>query len=511
MEPQAEPQPDRVQGNSVFTLYEIEQVRRGRGGHFKELFDKFPDERNARNLILLAEIQGRASSKLDAGDRHGPRSSPARPDRPFDRGPNPRPPAQPGRQDRRGDRDGPEASLKLDVAGNPMIFNAQPRQHGSRRRPTRTTRQSHSSRGRSTSSPTTTSSSAGPARASRTSTPNLGDFAKGEAELEALLAKDPDDPGINNDLGYLYADQGKNLERAESMIRKAVKPKSPTTSPTRIAWAGSSSSEASSKKPRPTSRQANGNTQADSTIPDHLGDVYFQLQEPVQGEVILGARPEDGHPGQAGRQAGPRDPQEARTRSSISSRRPARRRATVTLSVIATVGPSRPDCHLDPSSREPRSWIESWQGIPTQPTSRTAKGRSTPSEASCSASYAARSTSPPRTAAADPDMNLKLRYAIDKARSYSCPKDNIERAIKKGTGELERRELRGSHLRGLRPRRGRRPLRGPDRQPEPDRRRPPQGLRGLRRQPRVPAAASATSSTYKGLFVIEAKTWPRTA
>ena len=37
---------------------------------------------------------------------------------------------------------------------------------------------------------------------------------------------------------------------------------------------------------------------------------------------------------------------------------------------------------------------------------------------------------------ADPDMNLRLRYAIDKARSYSCPKDNIERAVKKGTGEL---------------------------------------------------------------------------
>ena len=36
----------------------------------------------------------------------------------------------------------------------------------------------------------------------------------------------------------------------------------------------------------------------------------------------------------------------------------------------------------------------------------------------------------------DPDANLKLRYAIDKARSVSCPKDNIERSIKKGTGEL---------------------------------------------------------------------------
>ncbi|QEL19973.1 YebC/PmpR family DNA-binding transcriptional regulator [Limnoglobus roseus] len=37
----------------------------------------------------------------------------------------------------------------------------------------------------------------------------------------------------------------------------------------------------------------------------------------------------------------------------------------------------------------------------------------------------------------DPDTNLRLRYAIDKARSVSMPKDNIERAVKKGTGELE--------------------------------------------------------------------------
>src|SRR6516164_1551613 len=34
----------------------------------------------------------------------------------------------------------------------------------------------------------------------------------------------------------------------------------------------------------------------------------------------------------------------------------------------------------------------------------------------------------------DPNMNLKLRYAIDKARQVSMPKDNIERAIKRGTG-----------------------------------------------------------------------------
>jgi len=42
-----------------------------------------------------------------------------------------------------------------------------------------------------------------------------------------------------------------------------------------------------------------------------------------------------------------------------------------------------------------------------------------------------------RAGGGDPDMNLKLRYAIDKARAVSMPKDNIEKAIKRGTGEIE--------------------------------------------------------------------------
>ena len=36
----------------------------------------------------------------------------------------------------------------------------------------------------------------------------------------------------------------------------------------------------------------------------------------------------------------------------------------------------------------------------------------------------------------DPATNFKLRIAVDKAKSASMPKDNIERAIKRGTGEL---------------------------------------------------------------------------
>ena len=37
----------------------------------------------------------------------------------------------------------------------------------------------------------------------------------------------------------------------------------------------------------------------------------------------------------------------------------------------------------------------------------------------------------------DPDGNPRLRTAIETARSQSMPKENIERAVKKGTGELE--------------------------------------------------------------------------
>jgi len=37
----------------------------------------------------------------------------------------------------------------------------------------------------------------------------------------------------------------------------------------------------------------------------------------------------------------------------------------------------------------------------------------------------------------DPESNSKLKQAIEVAKSVNTPKDNIERAIKKGTGELE--------------------------------------------------------------------------
>ncbi len=42
-----------------------------------------------------------------------------------------------------------------------------------------------------------------------------------------------------------------------------------------------------------------------------------------------------------------------------------------------------------------------------------------------------------RMGGGDPDANPRLRTALIAARAENMPKDNMERAVKKGTGELE--------------------------------------------------------------------------
>ena len=91
----------------------------------------------------------------------------------------------------------------------------------------------------------------------------------------------------------------------------------------------------------------------------------------------------------------------------------------------------------------------------------------------------------------DVDMNLKLRYAIDAAKAVSMPKDNIQRAIKRGTGELDGGNSR-SALRRLRRRRRGRAVRNPHRQPQPHGRRDSQDLRSW------PTASSAPPAAWPG-------------
>lgn len=42
-----------------------------------------------------------------------------------------------------------------------------------------------------------------------------------------------------------------------------------------------------------------------------------------------------------------------------------------------------------------------------------------------------------RESGGDPEMNFTLRLAVEKAKAANMPKENIERAIKRGTGELK--------------------------------------------------------------------------
>ncbi len=51
----------------------------------------------------------------------------------------------------------------------------------------------------------------------------------------------------------------------------------------------------------------------------------------------------------------------------------------------------------------------------------------------------------------DTETNFSLRLAVDKAKAANMPKDNIERAIKKGTGELEGDQIEELYYEGIGP------------------------------------------------------------
>ena len=104
-----------------------------------------------------------------------------------------------------------------------------------------------------------------------------GDMRRGEEILERVLEEDPDDPAVNNDLGYLYADQGKNLEKAEKMIRKAI-----AAEPENAAYLDSMGwvlyqieryDEAVDFLEKAVDRPSG----SDATILEHLGDCYEKL------------------------------------------------------------------------------------------------------------------------------------------------------------------------------------------------------------------------------------------
>ena len=117
---------------------------------------------------------------------------------------------------------------------------------------------------------------------------SMGNYPKGEAELEMLLQRNPEEPGPNNDLGYLYAEQGKNLEKAESMIQKALQeePENPAylDSMGWVLFKRGKLKDALETMKKAAERMRIERVELDSTILEHLGDVYFQLQDANKAE-----------------------------------------------------------------------------------------------------------------------------------------------------------------------------------------------------------------------------------
>lgn len=105
----------------------------------------------------------------------------------------------------------------------------------------------------------------------------LDDMEKGEQVLLDVLKEEPDHPQVNNDLGYLWADQGKNLEQARSMIEKALAAES--DNPAYIdsmGWVLFKLGDYDRARQH-LERAVNMERGQDSVIWDHLGDTYDKL------------------------------------------------------------------------------------------------------------------------------------------------------------------------------------------------------------------------------------------
>ncbi|MBN1395476.1 MAG: tetratricopeptide repeat protein [Pirellulales bacterium] len=103
-----------------------------------------------------------------------------------------------------------------------------------------------------------------------------GDQPQAEEWLEQVLDEFPDDPGALNDLGYLWADQGKNLRRAEQMIRRAV-----AAEPQNAAYRDSLGWVLFRMKKYPQAvaqlERAAADKEPDGVVLDHLGEAYLKI------------------------------------------------------------------------------------------------------------------------------------------------------------------------------------------------------------------------------------------
>lgn len=121
--------------------------------------------------------------------------------------------------------------------------------------------------------------------------------ADAEAQLRAILDDDPDNATACNDLGYHLADQGRNLEEAERLIRHAIatdrldRRKAGSAEPESAAfrdslgWVLFRRGEFAAARAELERAAALPAGDADPVVWDHLGDVQFRLGDKAKAKA----------------------------------------------------------------------------------------------------------------------------------------------------------------------------------------------------------------------------------
>ena len=108
---------------------------------------------------------------------------------------------------------------------------------------------------------------------------DLGEVDKAYELMSGLLKKNPDSPGLNNDLGYILAVHNRKLDEAEKMVKKAVEkdPENPSFLDS-MAWVyfkQKKYKEAKEWMLKAIAHERGRNTE----LLEHLGDIQLALGE----------------------------------------------------------------------------------------------------------------------------------------------------------------------------------------------------------------------------------------
>jgi tetratricopeptide (TPR) repeat protein len=118
------------------------------------------------------------------------------------------------------------------------------------------------------------------------------DYAKAEAQLRRIIKTDPESVRAYNDLGYIMADQGRNLEESERLVRKAIdldrqQKRSGTDVHSddnaayldSLGWVLFRRGQLDEARRWLEKAAALADGASDPVVWDHLGDIYYRLDQ----------------------------------------------------------------------------------------------------------------------------------------------------------------------------------------------------------------------------------------